>query len=73
MNDISLDKTGKTIIGVRESVPVNNAITLQPVTDGDFKGVAWRLPDNIGYFYTGYDASVDPPQKILVPTTRMKG
>ena len=70
MNDISLDKTGKTVIGVRESVPVNTAITLQPVTDGDFAGVAWQLPDNAAYFYAGFD---EKGRKILVPTIRMKG
>jgi hypothetical protein len=35
MNDISLDKTGKTVIGVRESIPVTDPITLHPVTHGD--------------------------------------
>jgi hypothetical protein len=42
---------------------------LHPVTSGEFAGKALRLPDNF-YWYAGIDID---GQRILVPTTRMKG
>jgi len=75
MKDIEMEKPhppNKTIIRPIDSVECDKDIMLHPVTHGDFAGVAFRLPDNF-YYYAGCDTSVDPPQKILVPTVRMKG
>jgi hypothetical protein len=65
-------KSNATVFTPGDSMRVEEPLTLQPVTRGDFTGIAWQLPDNC-YFYAGFDNSTDPPTRVLVPTQRVKG
>jgi len=59
----------KKIITAQEAMPVNNAVTLQPMKSGEFAGIAWQLPDNHA-FYAGVDSE---GRKVLVPVKELGG